>query len=125
MAATIRAYKAAILAALEPRRPFTTSQLSALNKLLNSFHKSRPPKPSPVPDWDIGLMLKAFPLPPFEAIQQALIEALTYNKALVLVALALGACRGGAYCSPSRSQFYSSSRELVFCVILFQAIFHA
>ena len=38
-------------------------------------------------------MLKAFSLPPFEPIQQTLVEALTY-KTLVLVALALGACRG-------------------------------
>ena len=38
-------------------------------------------------------MLKAFSLPPFELIQQASVEALTY-KILALVALALGARRG-------------------------------
>ena len=64
-ASTIRAYKAAILSALEPRQTFSSLQLATLNKLLNKFHKRRPPKPSPVPDWDIGLVLKAFSLPPF------------------------------------------------------------
>ena len=38
-------------------------------------------------------MLKAFSLPPFKPIQQASVEALTY-KALVLLALSLGARRG-------------------------------
>ena len=70
-APTIHTYKAAILSALEPRQSFSMSQLAILNKLLNSFHKRPPPKPSPVPDWDIGLVLKAFSLPPFEPIQQA------------------------------------------------------
>ena len=123
-AATIHAYKAAILSALEPRKSFTTSQLATLNKLLNSFHNRRPPKPSLVPDWYIGLVLKSFSLPPFEPIQQASVEVLTYQT-LVLVTLALAAHKGGAYCSLSRSFFHSPSGELVFCVIIFRSIFHA
>ena len=58
-----------------------------------SAKASRIAKPSPVPDWGIGLVLKGFSRPPFEPIQQASIEALAY-KALVLVALMLGARRG-------------------------------
>ena len=92
-AATIRTFKVAILSALEPRQSFLTSQLAILNKLLNSFHKRKPPKSSPVPDLDIGLVLKVFSLPSFGPIQQASVEALTY-KALVLVILALEARRG-------------------------------
>ena len=115
VATTIRTYKAAILSALKPRQPFSTSQLSALNRLLNSFHKRRRPKPCPVPEWDICLVLKAFWLPPVKPIHQASVEALTY-KVLVLVALALGT-QEGAYCSPLRS--HPSSREMVFCVNIF------
>ena len=69
-------------------------------------------------------MLKAFLLLPFEPIQQAALEALTY-KALVLVTQTLGAHKGGAYCSPPRPQFHSPSGELVFCVIIFRSVFHA
>ena len=61
--ATIHTYKAAILSALGPRQSFTMSQLATLNKLLKSFHKRKPPKPSPVLDGDIGVVLKSFSLP--------------------------------------------------------------
>ena len=89
-ASTIPVYKAAILSAHEPRQTFSLVQLATLNKLLNRFYKRKPPKTSPIPDWDIGLVLKAVSLPSFEPLQQASVKVVTY-KMLVLVALALGA----------------------------------
>ena len=49
--------------------------------------------PSPFPTWDFGLVLRAFTLAPFEPSVTALLEAVSY-KTFVLIALALGACRG-------------------------------
>ena len=88
----IRAYKAAILSALAPRQTFNPTQLGMLSKLCNSFHK-RPPIPSPVPSWDIGLVLHVLSAAPFEPLEQASLEATTC-KAFVLIALTLGARRG-------------------------------
>ena len=64
-----------------------------LSELRNSFYKRRPSIPSPVPTWDIGLVLRMLSMAPFEPLQQASLEATTY-KAFVLLALALGARRG-------------------------------
>ena len=72
---------------------FNPTQLGTLIKLCNSFHKRRPPFPSPVPSWDIGLVLRALSAAPFEPLEQASLETTTY-KAFVLIALALGAHRG-------------------------------
>ena len=66
----IHTYKTAMLSALALRERITLVQLLLLNKLLNTFHL-RSPKPSPLRDWDIGLVAKVFSLPPFEPIQQA------------------------------------------------------
>ena len=77
--ATIHTYKAVLLLALEPRQPFSASLLSTLIKLLNSFLMKRPPKPSTVPTGDIGVVLKAFLLAPFEPICQASVKSLTFN----------------------------------------------
>ena len=94
-ASTVRTYKAASLSAFLPRQSFTPAQLGTLNKLCNVFHRSLP-KPSPIPTWDIGLVLRAFTLAPFEPLDTELLEAITY-KTFVLTALALGAHRVGAF----------------------------
>ena len=92
-ASTMHVCKAAILSALSSRQIFTPAQLGTLNKLINMFHKRRPPKPSPIPMWDIELVLCAFSLAPFETLDSVSLEAITY-KTFVLITLALGACRG-------------------------------
>ena len=88
----MRVYKAAILSALSARQIFTLAQLGTLI-LCNVFHRRRPPKPSPIPMWDIWLVLRAFTLAPFELLYSASIEAVIY-KTFVLTALALGARKG-------------------------------
>ena len=75
----MRAYKAAILSALSQRQIFTLAQLGTLNKLFSVFHRRRPLKPSPTPTWDIGLVLRAFTLAPFEPLATASLKAVTYK----------------------------------------------
>ena len=75
----MRAYKAAILSALTPRQIFTSAQLGMLNKLCNMF-KSRLLKLSPIPMWDIGLVLCAFTLALFELLDSAFLQAVPYVK---------------------------------------------
>ena len=109
------AYKAAILSALSPRQIFTPAQLGTLNKLCNVFHRRRPPKPSPVPTWYIGLVLCAFTLAPFEPLATTLLEAVTY-KTFVLLALALCACRG---------QFVRPAEDWNFRVVIFRSVVYS
>ena len=85
-------YKAAILFALSSRQIFTPVQLGMLNKLCNVLHRRRPLKLSPIPTWNIGLVLRAFTLATFEPLDTASLKAMTY-KVFEITALTLGARR--------------------------------
>ena len=76
-ASSIRAYKAAISCTCA-EADFTPAQLGMLNKLCNMFHKRRSLKSSPIPTWDIRLVLRAFTLAPFEPLDSASLQAVTY-----------------------------------------------
>ena len=105
-ASTVRAYKAVILSALSPRQIFTPAQVGTLNKLCIVFHWRRLQKPSPVPTWDIGLVLRAFTLAPLDS---ASLEAITYQT-FALIALALGT-RRGKLCALGQGQFVRPAED--------------
>ena len=119
----MHAYKAAILFALAPRHIFTPAQLGTLNKLYNVFHKRRPPKPSLIPTWDIGLVLRAFLLAPFEPLETASLEAVTC-KMFVLIALTLGAHRG-ELCALRRGQFVCPAEDWSFVLVILGSIVYS
>ena len=73
-------------------------------------------KPSLIPMWDIGVVLRALSLAPFELLETATLEAITY-KTFVLIVLALGTHRG-KLCSLRRGQFIRPTEEWSF-VLLF------
>ena len=106
---------AAILSALSPRQIFPPAQLGTLIKLCNVCHRRRPPKPSPIPTWVIGLVLRAFTLAPFEPLATALLAVVTY-KTSVLLALALGA-RRGELCALHGGQFVCLAEDWSFVLL--------
>ena len=111
----MRAHKAAILSALSPRQIFASAQLGTLNKLCNVFHSRRPPlflSPCGILH---GLVLCVFTLAPFEPLDSASLEAVTY-KTFVLTALALGARRGELF-ALSQGQFVHPAEDWSFFVI--------
>ena len=79
------------------------------------FYKRRPLKPSPFPLWDNGLVLHTFTLAPFEPLDTASLEAVTY-KTFVLIALALGA-RRGELCALRRGQFVHPAEDQSFVLL--------
>ena len=99
----MHAYKAAILSALSLRQIFAPAQLGTLYKLCIAVHRRRPPKPSPIHLGDIGLVLHAFSLAPFELLATVSLEAITFMT-FVSIALALG-MRRGELCALRRGQF--------------------
>ena len=110
------------LAETKQKQIVTPAQLGTLNKLCNVFHKRRPPKPSPFPTWDIGLVLHALLLAPFEPLNTTSLEDITY-KTFVLIALALGDLRG-ELCTLRRGQFVRSEKAgLLCCYILIRRLF--
>ena len=112
---TVHAYKAAILSALSSRQIFTSAQLGTLNKLCSVFHRRRPLKTSSIPSWDIGLVLHAFMLAPFEPLDSASLEAITY-KIFVLIALTLGT-REGELCALCRGHFVRPAEDWSFVLL--------
>ena len=109
----MHAYKAALLYALTLRQIFTPAQMRMLNKLVNMFHKRRLLKPSPIPKWDIGL--HAFTPAPFELLDSASLQAITY-KELVLVTIPLGA-RRGEFFALHRGQFIFPAEDWSFILL--------
>ena len=75
---------------------------------MQRFHKRRPSKPSPIPVWDIGLVLHTFiSLALFEPLETATLEAITY-KTFVLIAPPPGRCalRHGQLVRPPQDWFF-------------------
>ena len=112
-----------ILSALVLSQIFTPAQIEMLNKLCNVFHKGRPQKPSLIPMWDIWLVLCALLLAPYEPLENATLQAITY-KTFVLIALALGA-RGGELCALHLGQFVCPAKDwsFFFCYTQIHCLF--
>ena len=68
-----------------------------------------------IPTWDFGLVLRALSLAPFELLANASLEAITY-KTFVLIALALGACRGELW-ALRRGQFVRPVEDWSFVLL--------
>ena len=118
----MHAYKAAILSDLAPRQNFTPAQWGTLNKRCIVFNKRRLPKPSLIPTWDFGLVLRALSLAPFEPLATASLEAIAY-KTFVLIALALFA-RGGELCVLHHGQFVRPAEDWsLFCYTQIRRLF--
>ena len=61
--------------------------------LFRTFSRERASRATPVPQWDLGLVLKALTLPPFEPLGEIPNDKLVF-KCMFLLALATGARRG-------------------------------
>ena len=90
---TVRGYKASILTVLESRGPVSVETKTSLGQLFSGFASLRPARRTPVPLWDLGLVLQILSAHPFEPLGTVSLEVLTY-KTVFLIALASGARRG-------------------------------
>ena len=92
-ASTLRAYKASILSVLTAHTPMLPADSDVLSTLLRSFHRLRPPTRTPVPEWDLSFVLASLLRHPYEPLDRAPLDLLTY-KTVFLMALATGGRRG-------------------------------
>ena len=82
---------------------------------MQRFHKIRLLNPFPFSTWDIGLVLHALTLAPFESLVTVSLEAVTY-KTFCFSALALGA-RRGELCAFRRGQFIRPAEDWSFVLL--------
>ena len=92
---TLRGYKAGIFSVLDTFGAMDKDKddKSIINLLFRTFAREKASRATPVPDWDLGLVLKAFTLPPFEPLGEIPLDKLII-KFTFLLALATGARRG-------------------------------
>jgi hypothetical protein len=90
---TMRGHKASILQVLKCQGEFSKRVEDDLSKLFYSFENKQIKIVKEIPKWDLGLVLKVFTSAPFEPLQTASFEHLSY-KTVFLLSLATGARRG-------------------------------
>ena len=98
---TIDGYRSAIADKLG-NSPINISKDDNLTRLLDSFHRDRPPGQRGIPSWNLSLVLHQLAKAPFEPILEASLKLLTF-KIVFHLALESGKCRSEIHAWQNRN----------------------
>ena len=83
---TISGYRSMLSAVLKPIENHLVGQHPYITRLIKGVFNSRPPQRKLLPEWDLGIVLKALEKDPFEPLKEAYLKYITF-KAVFLVAI--------------------------------------